>query len=145
MKNKNFFSILSNVKTDREYAATTGLTKAEFEALWAYYDTFEKENTDWQTPKKGGVPVLKNSKERLFFLLYYLKVYPSYDVLGISFGMDGSTAHRNITDIYPLVQALMKHLGIAPLRDLSDMDKATLSNLEKKHITLCNSTSYGTL
>ena len=39
--------------------------------------------------KKGKLPT---AHEKLTFLLYYLKVYPTFDVLGTQFGLNRSKA-----------------------------------------------------
>ncbi|AKH76362.1 transposase family protein [Leptospira interrogans] len=38
---------------------------------------------------KGRKSILQDIEENLFFILFYLKTYPTYDVLGVVFKMEG--------------------------------------------------------
>ena len=67
------FSIFQNIKKERDYTASTGLTKATFEALWVIFKPHYQ-------PKPfhliANLPaVLTDPEEALFFILYQLKTY----------------------------------------------------------------------
>lgn len=97
-------TIFENVKNDRQFSASTGLSKVEFYELLYAYEEVEGQRTSWQQNTKGADLTLATSELRLFFVLYYLKTYPSYDVLGLAFNLDGSSCERNIKAIYPIVR-----------------------------------------
>ena len=75
----------------------TSLNKEEFEYLC---DLFEqawdeyKENEGYHDESKGGrKPVLKTSDDKLFFILFYMKLYPLQEIIGYLFGMSQSQAN----------------------------------------------------
>ena len=69
------------------YKATIGLNKADFEELVVQFEQatieyqqikYEKQQAFYERyPSKGGNAFLKNASEQLFFVLYYLKTYPT--------------------------------------------------------------------
>lgn len=75
----------------------TSLNKDEFEDLC---DSFEeawnkyKEDAGCHDESKGGrKPVLGKIEEKLFFILFYIKLYPLQEVLAYLFGMSQSQAN----------------------------------------------------
>lgn len=75
----------------------TSLNKEEFEDLC---DLFEqawdeyKENEGYHDESQGGrKPVLKTPDDKLFFILFYMKLYPLQEVIGYLFGMSQSQAN----------------------------------------------------
>jgi hypothetical protein len=83
-------SIYENLKNDRQYSASTGLNEAKFNEL---YDEFKQHFF----PKKnnvitGELPRFYDAKEALFFVLFYLKTYPTLQVFGLQFGISDCSA-----------------------------------------------------
>lgn len=106
-------SIYKNVENDRQYSASTGLKKCEFDAL---YEVFEK----YYMPKQILVvgekkqSVLQDKRETLFFILYHLKSGVSYQLLGISFGISEGSAISYVRRIKPALKASLKALNCMP-------------------------------
>jgi len=83
--------------SDRIMKALTGLTRNEFAALVARFadhlritfQTLRKVN-----PDRGKPPALKTPQEKLFYILFYVKCYPTFDLAGWIFGVDKSTCCR---------------------------------------------------
>jgi hypothetical protein len=79
--------------------AMTSLNAAEFEELCTAFnqvwiDYTHKSEID---PTKGGrMPILKTMQDRLFFILFYLKVYPLQEVLAHLFGMSQGQANFHV-------------------------------------------------
>jgi len=77
-------------KNERQMKALTGLSSSEFSAL---SDTFEKvyhanRQKISSTRKRalgGGKKPSLSLREKLFVVLFYLKTYPTFDVLGACF------------------------------------------------------------
>ena len=92
---------------------------------------------------KGTDLSLSTSELRLFFVLYYLKAYPSYDVLGLCFNIDGSTCERNIKQIYPILQQALAREKMLPIRELSQVEllQEALEGKKKYWLTLLNELS----
>jgi hypothetical protein len=83
-------SIYYSLRTEKQYKASTGLKISDFNRLFL---VFEK----YYFPKKASPikntlpPLLTDKKEALFFILHYLKAYPTLENMGIYFEMDVRT------------------------------------------------------
>jgi Helix-turn-helix of DDE superfamily endonuclease len=83
----------------------------------------------------GAKGNLETADQKLFFVLYYMKNYPTYDVLGYLFDMDGGNACSHIQLLTPLVSRVLNRLGVMPERELHD--KENFSQLiEKKELII---------
>jgi len=61
--------------------------------------------------------------DKLLFLLYYLKVYPTFDVLGTQFGMNRSKACENIHSLFPVLCNALSNLGVLPYREFKTVEE----------------------
>ena len=113
---QNMSSIFLNVKTDRQFSATTGFTKIQFYDLVYEFDQTEQTLFGERLTNYQPTKVLSKVEERVFFTLYYLKVYPTFDVLGICFGMDGSTAEENLQLLQLVLEKTLQRLEMLPFR-----------------------------
>jgi len=80
-------------KSDRGMKAVIGLTTKEFETLthsFATALTKSKQPKKDRKRKEGAGPkhTLKEIEEKLFFVLFYMKCYPTFDVAGFFYGVD---------------------------------------------------------
>ena len=93
---------IEDVRTERQFKALTGMSRTEFDQFLPNfteaYEEFRQEAYEAQEaarqrkPGGGQKGKLVEMSQKLFFILYYWKVYPCYDVLGFQFDMDGSKA-----------------------------------------------------
>jgi hypothetical protein len=99
----------------------TGVTRAEFDCL---YDDFAvaqrgRRSGSTRTKRKGkrasrprvraagaGHPFALDDRTRLVMALVWLRVYPTYELLGWLFGLDKSNAWRNVQDVLGTLGAL---------------------------------------
>lgn len=111
---------------DRQFKALTGLTLSAFRQLLPFFaesyseaviERYEQhKDTRKRRPGAGQKGRLNTMFKKLFFILYYLKVYPTFDVLGYHFALDRSKACTNVHKLLPiLIQALDK-AGVLPKR-----------------------------
>ena len=83
-------------KSDRIMKALTGLTIIEFESLVITFSlVLQKYQATRKSNRKRAVGggrnhTLKTATERLFFILFYVKCYPTMDLAGFFFGVDRS-------------------------------------------------------
>ena len=106
----------------RTSQATIGLTKSVFESL---LPLFEKALTNVVNEKKSGAGhpyKLKTSREKLFFVLYYLKNYPTYDVLGVEFGMHRSNAFRNVNKYMLALKSALSNSDVMPANSITELN-----------------------
>jgi hypothetical protein len=101
------FSIFHNTKNDRQYKAATGLDCEQFDKLFILFDPY-------YTPKSpsgvaySNAPVLTNKREALFFILHYLKAYPTLHNMGIYFGMSDFAVSTYIELLKPCLKAALQ-------------------------------------
>jgi hypothetical protein len=96
-------SIYENLKNDRQYSASTGLNEPKFNELYAEF-------AQHFIPKKinvitGELPRFYYPREALFFVLFYLKTYPTLQVFGLQFGISDCSASDNLDYIMPFLKA----------------------------------------
>ena len=126
---------------DRQLRALTGLSKSEFVKLSVpFSEIFQElkqkryeENIEFfkRKPGNGAKGKLETIDEKLFFILYYLKVYPSYDVLGFPFGMKGKNAHKNVVKLLKVLEATLRKLEVLPKREFKT--EAEFKSFMKKY------------
>jgi len=115
--------IESALSSNRTSQATIGLTKEVFETLVPYFEKGLKKSIK-KNPYRGGRPdILKTSREKLFFILFFLKNYPTYDVLGVQFGMHRSNAFRKVNRYMIALKRALKDSGVLPSDSITDLNK----------------------
>jgi len=75
-------TIFENLQKDWQYKASTGLDQKEFERLHEEFVLHYQPKSFNQIAQKA--PVLTDSREALFFILFYYKSHPTLEVLGLS-------------------------------------------------------------
>lgn len=116
-------SIYHNLKSQRSYSASTGLTPTEFEELAEEFCHFY-DVTESDFPKNFGNSIaFPDGKELLFLLLYYKKVYPTFDVLALNFGVSNATAHSYIQLAKNILKAVLIKRNLLPKRIFKDVEE----------------------
>lgn len=124
------FEKFHNVTDDRTSKALIGLTRAHFDRL---LKAFEQAFRDHQQeryrsgeikriPAGGSKGQLDTSAKKLFFILYYLKTYCTFDVLGFHFGFSAGHAHQHIAQLFPVLQRTLADLNLLPKRTLDTVE-----------------------
>lgn len=98
--------------------ALIGMSRGEFELLlypfMQAYAICECENKfDFSRGRKS---ILQLVEEKLFFVLFYLKTYPTFDVLGFLFEMDRTTACKQTHMLINVLKDALNMLDILPSR-----------------------------
>ena len=120
-----------NLNNPRTEKAIVGLTKEQFLIL---SKVFDKEYHKMQNerllngeirrlPKGGSLGVLDTSQKKLFFILYYMKTYSTFDALGFIFGFSSGHAHDHITRIFPVLNNTLMTLNVLPIRTISSVEE----------------------
>ena len=112
---------LRDIRTSQ---ATIGLSPKVFETLVDPLDSALRRVTKKNQYRGGKSHILQSSREKRFFVLYYLKTYPTYDVLGVEYGMHRSNAYR-------IVQRYLMALKLA-LQEESALPASSLAELHEK-------------
>jgi len=99
-----------------------GITKAQFYHLLPVferaYHAVQQQRLDSgeikRIPKGGPKSHIDTFEIKLFFVLYYLKTYCTFDVLGTHFNLSGGNAHGHITRLLPVLQLALEYLNVLP-------------------------------
>jgi hypothetical protein len=104
------------LRTPKAFPALTGLGLAEFDRLRGDVAAAEQRRLATTTTTKGGQPRQRAAgagrhpdhdlRDRLLMTLFWLRVYPSYSLLGWLFGLDKANAWRNVQDTLALLDTL---------------------------------------
>ena len=123
--------------TDRQWKATTGLSKKKFRELTksfkkTFVSVFGMELSERQSHSSVEAH-LKSYQDYLFFILFSLKSGLTYDALGFVFGMSGSNAMKIQREGIQLLSMALTNLEVMPIRVFEDV-KAFESNIPEDDI-----------
>ena len=118
------FAKLDDQKHDRIIKSLIGMNRSKFDRLTtafvAAYDSIQLERLQRgeikQVPSGGPKGHLDTFEKKLFFILYYLKTYPTFDVLGFHFGLSSGHAHNHVEALLPVLTRGLADLGVLPAR-----------------------------
>ena len=134
-----------HIRDERQMKALTGLSQAQFDSLLPVfrdiyraaqqhaYEKGSQSGTRRRRPGGGSKGKLPTMAEKLQFVLYYYKTYPTFDVLGTQFAMARSRAHENLHKLSPMLYDTLVHLELMPYRELATPEelKAALQGGER--------------
>jgi hypothetical protein len=145
-----------NIRDDRQFKSLIGLSEEQFEKLCPVFcnvyeealqeahvqDIFQdRRKNERGGGRKGSLPTIK---DKLFFVLYYFKVYPTFDVLSSAFGMARSKAYENIQKLTPILYETLCREGLMPHRSFESVeefkkafdgiDRIIIDATERKHV-----------
>lgn len=127
------------IRDERQMRALTGLSQAQFDQLLPTFREvyLAKRQADYKQAvqagkrqrkpgggRKGQLPTLA---DKLLFVLYYYKVYPTFDVLGTQFKLARSKAHTQLYQLSPILQETLVRLEMMPHRSFKTVAELTLA------------------
>src|SRR2546423_14039643 len=133
------------IRDERQMKALTGLSQAQFDSLLPVfsdlyraaqqhaYEEGSQSGTRRRRPGGGSKGKLPTMVEKLLFVLYYYKTYPTFDVLGTQFEMARSKANENLHKLSPILYDTLVHLELMPYRELATPEElqAALQGVEQ--------------
>ena len=69
-------------------------------------------------PGGGRNPELTTAEDKLFFILFYVKCYPTFDVAGVLFEVPRSHPHRGVHTLLPLWEQTLGEEVVLPERKI---------------------------
>jgi hypothetical protein len=119
-----------NIKSERQWKGTTGLSSAKFYILCKVFGScFEIKHeislSEMEINLKSDF-LLKTYEDCLFFILFQLKNALSYDSLGLLIKTDNSNAQRNYEKYLGILELALIKLGAMPKRDFKDITEFEL-------------------
>ena len=127
------------IRDDRQMRALTGLTQVQFgQLLPTFSEVYQaKRQADYEQAVQGGQrqrqpgggrkSKLPTMADKLLFVLYYYKNYPTFDVLGTQFNLARSKAHTQVYLLSPLLHATLVQLAMMPEREFKSVAELTLA------------------
>jgi hypothetical protein len=127
------------IRDDRQMRALTGLSQAQFaQLLPTFSEVYQaKRQADYEQalqrgkrqrqPGGGRKSKLATMADKLLFVLYYYKNYPTFDVLGTHFNLARSKAHTQLYLLSPLLHTTLVQLGMMPPRAFKSVAEMTLA------------------
>ena len=133
------------IRDGRQMKALTGLSQAQFDHLLPVFNdlyqaaqqhTYENgvaSGTRRRKPGGGSKGKLPTMAEKLQFVLYYYKTYPTFDVLGQQFEMARSKANENLHKLSPILYDTLVQLELMPYREFATPEdlKAVLQGVDR--------------
>ncbi len=116
---------------DRQLRSLIGLGRDDFEKLSNEFTSCLNENRGKNRTGKlkkhrqrkvggGRKPALGPPENQLFFILFYLKDYPTYDVLAFTFGISRAGAFQSVQRLLPVLKKAQEILKVLPKRTTDD-------------------------
>lgn len=132
------------LRDERQLKALTGLSRDKFDTLTTvfaevyserrgtYYEQEHRQGRRQRKPGGGQKGKLAAAADKLLFVLYYFKVYPTFDVLGSQFCMARSKACENVHRLTPVLHDTLAKLGVLPQREFASVEafKAALGDID---------------
>ena len=113
------------LKQDRLLRAMTGLNRKAFDALLPSFSTaYEQEVL--QSPRQrafggGRKARLRNPQDKMFYILFYFKCYPTFDLAGLLFDIDRAQAHYWMHRLQPILEDALGEKMALPERKLTSI------------------------
>jgi len=116
----------NSTRSERQLKSLTGLGKKPFSELLPAFseslpeisdEAYQKNRTKRsRRPGGGRKGQLLSAENKLFFILFYLKNSPTFDVLGFIFDLNPSNAEENINKFLPVLKRVQLKLNVLPKR-----------------------------
>lgn len=121
---------LSRITTKRQFSAVLGVTREEFNKILPVFSSCINEQKNVEKQKKleqgktisnkGNSELLETDTDKLVFILYYMKNYPNFDVMGFNFSIGKSTAEKYVKTLLPLLKVSQEQLNVLPKDEIKD-------------------------
>lgn len=113
----------------RLFKAVTGMTYVEFTALLPAFDVAcTQEALTHRSPRQrqeggGRKHTLTTNREKLFFIVFYVKCYATFDVLAWLFDVDRAQPHRWVMTYLPVLEQALGRKAVLPERKIATVDE----------------------
>ena len=125
-------------KDDRLCKSLTGMKVFELNNLLASFESsyLQLANSKQRQRKFGGGRrgVLPTFRHRLFFILFYFKCYPTFDVAAFFIGTVRSKSHSWVKKLIPIIESSLGRELVLPERKIDTIEKLFRNFPESKEI-----------
>lgn len=133
------------LKNPRLMSALTGVTPEEFLNLLPTFEgsiESQRKGRYYRDPKRQRRPgggrkgFLQSSMDKLFFILFYYKCYPTYDVASFLWDCNRANAFRRQCALTLLLESALKRKLVLPKRQLKSVEEFFQAFPEAKEVFL---------
>jgi len=118
-------------KSNRVLKSLTGLSIEKFQELTTYFEVLLAEESAKKSKSKkrqravggGNKHTLQRAEEKLFYILFYVKVYPTFDMAGFIFNVNRSQTNRWMHKLLPLLEKALDRRVVLPKRQIQSMEE----------------------
>ena len=114
-------------QNQRTMRAVFGQDEAKFnalaegmDALW--FNTLASRKGRKRAPGAGPPSKITSSTQKLAFILFYLKVYPTFDVMSVVSGINAGDCCKWVHKLMPLLEELLGQQLALPKRQINSME-----------------------
>jgi hypothetical protein len=117
------------LRSDRLMKALTGLSVTEFKSLLPTFSAALQKSKKQKQPQRqralggGRKHTLLTAQDKFFFILFYLKCYPTFDLAGFFFGVDRSQTNRWVQELLPILETSLGWQAVLPQRKISSLEQ----------------------
>jgi DDE superfamily endonuclease/Helix-turn-helix of DDE superfamily endonuclease len=115
------------MKSDRLLLALTGMRVTEFKSLAVSFEKVLSKDLESRDRQRcvgaGRKGILKDVETKLFYILFYLKVYPTYDLAGFIFNVDRSRCFHWTLRLMPLLEKTLGRHMVLPKRQMRSVEE----------------------
>jgi DDE superfamily endonuclease/Helix-turn-helix of DDE superfamily endonuclease len=117
------------LENDRLLRSLTGLNRKAFEELCevfevAYQEELEQETKPRKRARGGGRKARLHSIEaKLFFILFYFKCYPTFDVLSFLFDLERGRSNRWVHRLQGILERALGKKMVLPERKIESIEQ----------------------
>lgn len=133
----DFNKVLDNKRLAR---AVLGIKKETFDKLLVTFKQILQEEAEFKERKRayggGSNGNIKDPRKKLFFILWYLKVYPTFDVAAYVFASSKSRTHIWVHKILPILEKTLGRKLVLPKRRISSVEEFLRLFPEAKEVML---------
>ena len=115
------------LRNPRMVRAVLGVSHAEFESLLKDFTqilrAFREQKKRERVIGGGSNGNIKSAQQKLFFILFYLRTYPTFDVAAYAFASSKSRTCFWVHSILPLLEKTLKRKVVLPTRRINSVEE----------------------
>jgi hypothetical protein len=132
-----------DIKGERQWKASTGLTSEKFHELvkvfGRFYEQVFGESLEERQSKSTSASTFTTYGDLLFFGLYSIRSGLTYDLLGLTFGLDAANVYKNQSIVLRVLDTALTQTGLMPKRSF-DSEEDFKAYLGKEQTVLIDVT-----
>jgi hypothetical protein len=121
-------NIKKALESVRMMRALTGLDGLAFKKLLITFELVLQKESGKPTKSRKRAPgggrhhTLDTAQSKLFYILFYMKCYPTFDLAGFFFDVDRSQTNRWVKELLPLLEQSLGRELVLPKRKITSLE-----------------------